>query len=463
MYWTEKGFKVEKRRKRLVVIGLDSAEPSLVFSEQFSSIVPGMRELMKRGTYGKMESILPPITVPAWMCLATGKSPGELGIYGFRNRRDYSYERLEFPLFTQISAEPLWETLSRYGKKSFIQGVPLTYPPRPLKGLLISCLLTPENATSFTYPAHLQYEIHKKFGTYLFDVKGFRTENREELIQKIEQMTRQHFAVLKHYLQQEDWDFVFFVEIGLDRVHHAFWRFFDPEHPLHTFPNAYYQVIPDYYRLLDEFIGEIVGNLDSDTGVVIVSDHGAQRMEGALCINEWLQQKGYLTIKDRPVSGGTSLTSDMVNWEKTLAWAEGGYYARIFLNIRGREPMGIVPPEKAQEIRDELSAQLEHMVKPDGTPMGNKVYRPEEIYPEVRGIPPDLILLPGNLTWRAAGTVGWNTLWLAQNDTGPDDANHSLYGIYIESIPWKSGEGNIGNISILNLRKRWLEHLGVEE
>ncbi|MFN4182736.1 MAG: hypothetical protein ACK4G3_06005, partial [bacterium] len=103
------------------------------------------------------------------------------------------------------------------------------------------------------------------------------------------------------------------------------------------------------------------------------------------------------------------------------------------------------------------------MEKPDGTPMGNKVYRPEDIYPEVRGIPPDLILLPGNLSWRAAGTVGWNTLWLAQNDTGPDDANHSLYGIYIEYIPWKPAEGNIGSISLLHLRKRWLEHLGVEE
>ncbi len=442
------------------MLGLDSADPELVYSEQFLNFLPTIRELMKRGSYGRLKSILPPITVPAWMCMATGKSPGELGVYGFRNRKDYSYDRLEFPTFTCIEAEPVWEILSKYGKRCFIQGVPLTYPPRPLNGVLISCLLTPGNDVSFTFPGHLKYQIQKRFGEYLFDVKEYRTEQRQALIQKIRLMAEQHFQVLEEFLQQ-DWDMVFSVEIGLDRVHHAFWRFFDPAHPLYTSPNPFQEVIPEFYRFLDEKISHILACLDSSTGVVIVSDHGAQRMEGAFCINEWLLHRGYLTFNQAPEKPGTSLTGQMINWKKTAAWAEGGYYARIFLNIRGREPEGLVPPEEREALRSKLAAELEAVTTKEGTLLGNKVYRPEEIYPEVKGIAPDLILLPGNLSWRAAGTIGWNTFWLPHNDTGPDDANHSFYGIYIEHIPWKQAEGDIQQISILNVCKRWLNILEV--
>ena len=80
-------------KKRVLVIGWDCAAPELVF-DAFKDDMPNTHRLMAQGTYGELESTIPPITVPAWMCMMTSRDPGELGIYGFRNRKDYSYDAL---------------------------------------------------------------------------------------------------------------------------------------------------------------------------------------------------------------------------------------------------------------------------------------------------------------------------------------------------------------------------------
>ena len=81
--------------KRVLVIGLDCAEPSLVF-ERWADHLPNLTNLRSNGIWGKLESTIPPITIPAWASMMTGKLPGSLGFYGFRNRKDYSYEGLSF-------------------------------------------------------------------------------------------------------------------------------------------------------------------------------------------------------------------------------------------------------------------------------------------------------------------------------------------------------------------------------
>ena len=77
---------VKNMRKRVLIIGWDCAAPELVF-DAFKADMPNTRRLMEEGIYGELESTIPPITVPAWMCMMTSRDPGELGIYGFRNRQ----------------------------------------------------------------------------------------------------------------------------------------------------------------------------------------------------------------------------------------------------------------------------------------------------------------------------------------------------------------------------------------
>jgi predicted AlkP superfamily phosphohydrolase/phosphomutase len=157
-------------------------------------------------------------------------------------------------------------------------------------------------------------------------------------------------------------------------------------------------------------------------------------MEGAICVNEWLVEQGYLVLREPP-TGLTPLRNASVDWGRTRAWGEGGYYCRLCLNVHGREPEGVVEPEEYDAVRDELVAALERLPGPDGQPIGTRAFRPEELWRERRGIPPDLIVYFGDLGWRSNGSLGHGRHWTFDNDTGPDDANHDRDGICIIAGP----------------------------
>src|SRR5688572_27630005 len=130
-------------RRRVLVVGLDSAAPSLVFDELRDSL-PNLAGLMAGGVYGPLRSCVPAITVPSWMTGYTGKDPGELGIYGFRNRKDHSYTGLEIAHAGKIAEPTVWDVLARYGKQSITVGIPPAYPPKPIQGCSVGCFLTPD-------------------------------------------------------------------------------------------------------------------------------------------------------------------------------------------------------------------------------------------------------------------------------------------------------------------------------
>src|SRR6266516_4202531 len=131
---------------RLVIIGLDCAEHSLVF-ERWHDDLPNLARLMQQGSYGTLESCIPAITVPAWSCMMSGRDPGELGIYGFRNRKDYSYDGLTIASSRSVTVDRVWDVLGRAGKRVIVLGVPQTYPPFAVNGDLVSCFLTPDPRT----------------------------------------------------------------------------------------------------------------------------------------------------------------------------------------------------------------------------------------------------------------------------------------------------------------------------
>jgi predicted AlkP superfamily phosphohydrolase/phosphomutase len=204
--------------------------------------------------------------------------------------------------------------------------------------------------------------------------------------------------------------------------------------------NRYENAIHDYYRYVDGEIGRLLERLDDDTVVLVVSDHGAKPMVGGICINEWLIQNGYLVLKERP-EGMVPLEKVEVDWGKTRAWAAGGYYARISLNVRGREPEGIIPPEDYEKVRDELAEAIAAITDENGVNIGSVALKPQEVYRTVRNIPPDLIVYLGDLSWRAVGSVGLDRIYTYENDTGPDDANHAQEGLFILYDPKASAGG----------------------
>lgn len=433
------------KEPKVFVIGLDCAPPELIF-EQWRDELPNLKRLMDGGAYARFRSCTPAITVPAWSSMTSSKDPGVLGFYGFRNRKDHSYSNLFIATGLAVKEKRVWEILGEAGKQCIVVGVPQTYPVKPINGQLISSFLTPSTTSpsvQWTHPIGLRAEIEALLApdVYDVDVPQFRTDDKTFLLKQINDMTAKRFRVMRYLMDNKPWDFFMFVEMGVDRIHHGLWAHHDPTHPKHDPASPFRHSIRDYYRYLDGEIGTLLERIPEGTHVIVVSDHGVKKMDGGICINEWLRREGYLALKQEPPAGTlTSLEKLEVDWDKTTVWGDGGYYARIFLNVQGREPQGIIPADEYDSFRDKVIADIKAIPAPDGKPLGTVVFKPEEIYHEVRGVAPDLIVYLGNLDWRSVGSLGHGGIYTFENDTGPDDANHAEVGIYIYTPP----EANLG-------------------
>jgi predicted AlkP superfamily phosphohydrolase/phosphomutase len=435
--------------RRALVIGLDCAAPQLVFDRWLDDL-PNLKALTERGSWGVLRSCDPPITVPAWSVMTSSRNPGALGFYGFRNRKDHSYDAMAFADSRAVQVPRVWDLLTASGRPSIVLGVPQTYPVSQVNGVMVSCFLTPDTNRQYTYPASVKQEIEGLVGEYLVDVPNFRTDDKARVLRDLETMTERRFRVAEHLAETRPWDLFFMVEMGTDRVHHAFWRYADPEHRLYEPGNEFETAMADYYRGVDEKLGRLLRFADEDTAVLVVSDHGAKRIDGGICVNEWLRQEGYLALKEEPTEPAR-LMPEMIDWERTTAWGEGGYYCRLFLNVAGREPQGTVAADDYERVRGELKEKLEALGDEQGRAIGTVAHRPEELYVERNGVVPDLMVYFGDLYWRSVGQVGTGTVHVFENDTGPDDANHAHEGLYILVAsgvePGRSGERSILDVA----------------
>jgi predicted AlkP superfamily phosphohydrolase/phosphomutase len=446
--------------RKVLIVGLDSAPPRLVF-DVFRDEMPTLSGLIARGAHGRLASTNPPITVPAWTAMMASKDPGQLGCYGFRNRKDHSYDGYAFANATHVKEPRLWDLLGQAGKRSVVLGVPQTYPPRPIVGDMVTCFLTPSTKAAYTYPDTLKAEVEAAADGYVLDVDDFRTADKQALLGRVYTKTRKHWAVARHLAATHPWDFFMLVEMGLDRLHHGFWSFMDPEHHKYEAGNPFETAIRDYYRHLDGELKSLLDLVPRDTVVLVVSDHGSKRMAGGICFNEWLMREGYLTLVNPPTTP-TPIGKATIDWSRTKAWGDGGYYGRCFMNVKGREPEGTIDPRDYEKVRDDLIAGIAAITDEQGRNIGSQAFRPEDVYREVRGVAPDLIVYFGDLAWRSVGAVGMGGIHTFENDTGPDEANHDWYGIFVLSALDGASplHGDLGDLSIYDVAPTVLRLFG---
>jgi predicted AlkP superfamily phosphohydrolase/phosphomutase len=448
-------------QKKVLVIGLDCAAPELVF-DMWLDDLPNIKRLVREGVWGPLKSTVPPITVPAWQCMVTSKNPGRLGIFGFRNRSEYSYDNFWIANSEAIKEPAVWDVISREGRKVGLVGIPQTYPPKPVNGFLISDWLAPDTDADYTFPDYMKDEVKRIVGNYILDVEKFRTENKDELLQEIYEMTEKRFDLVKGLMQQEPWSFFMFVEIGLDRIHHGFWKFFDKTHRKYQPGNKYETAIHDYHKYLDKRIGDLLSVIDDQTTVLVVSDHGAKKMDGAININDWLIREGYMKLRSKP-EGIVKLEKAGVDWANTTAWGLGGYYGRLFLNVKGREQQGVIDPKNYEKVRDEIIRKLEAITDEKGNNIGTRCYKPQEVYtgPNIDQAP-DLIVYFGNLYWRSTGDIGHSSIHSFETEVGPDDAVHAEYGIFILWDPKAKRGKRLDNLEIYDVAPTVLDVMGID-
>jgi predicted AlkP superfamily phosphohydrolase/phosphomutase len=449
---------------KICILGLEGAAPEVVFGDER---LVNIRRLMDMGVYGRLESVIPPISVPAWMCMCTSQDPGSLGVYGLRDRVDHSSEKLAYekPVLADsasIKTLAMWDQVARAGKRSIIVGVPPNYPPRKINGISVGCFLTPDTTKNdFTHPASFKAKINELVGEYTVDVKNFRTDRKDWLKDEIFHMSEKQWKVVHWLLKEQEWDYFHFVDIGLDRMQQGFWKYFDKKHVQYEPGNPYEKAIPEYYLWLDEQIGKALELLDQDTLVLVVSDHGSQRLDGEIAINEWLIREGLLVLHEYPAAI-TTFDKLNVNWSQTRVWSEGGYYAHVFFNVQGREPQGVIPAGEYESFQNEMKARLEALVDDKGQPMNSLVFKPKQLYKNVRNVAPDLIVHFGGLYWRSISSVGHNAIHVHENGTGPDGCNPAQYGMFILAGPNCPLSGEFEGARLLDIAPTLLDLAGYE-
>lgn len=443
---------------KILVIGLDSASPDILFADER---LENIRRMMEFGCYGRLESVTPPGAVPGWLTLVTSRDPGSLGVYGANNRLSHSYDGLKALDPRSIQEITIWDHLASVGKRSILIGVPPIYPLRKINGIAIGDAFTiPPEQAEFVYPVEIKDEVISLVGEYPVDVENSSSTDKELLRQQIFNMSRKQFQLVRHYLETQDWDYFHFVDTGLNLIQRRFWQDFDPQHRRYASDNSYKDAIPDYYQFLDEQIGQILELLSDDTVVLIVSTSGVHRLDGGFCVNEWLVKTGLLALNKYPEKITPFHRLD-VNWEKTKVWSEGDGIAQIFLNVSGREPKGIIDPQDCLSLRDELKADLDAALEDLDEPIDELVIKPEEIYQKISRVTPDLFIRFGN-AWQSISDVGYQDVQVWDESSVPDGCCDNPFGAFILAGFNNPLSGEIQDAHLLNIAPTILELAGYE-
>jgi predicted AlkP superfamily phosphohydrolase/phosphomutase len=290
--------------RKVFVLGLDGATLDVMLPMVEKGELPAFKEIIANGGYGRLRSVTPPLSPPAWVSFATGKNPGKNGILGFTRMIPNSY-KLQLVTGKDNRCKTVWELSSLAGKKVIVVNVPMTYPPKPVNGLLISGLDTPDIKSDFTYPAEVKNEILSLFPTYKINLHlgGYLQNDRKKIIalRMIHESIESRYRVTEYLMEKYPWDLFIVKFNNPDIVQHHFWKYMDRDHPEYdpdsrdTFKQAIFSV----YRKLDEITQSLVKKLDKDTTLLVMSDHGAgARINKLVYINEWLRKNGYLKVTD---------------------------------------------------------------------------------------------------------------------------------------------------------------------
>lgn len=397
---------------RVLVIGLDGATFDLIEPWAEAGHLPNLARLMAEGAWGRMQSTVPAHSAPAWVSFATGLLPGRHGIYWFLGpTRDRQYFR---PVSADsIRGQTLWQIASDQGLKAGVINIPLTYPPRPLNGYLISGVLSPSAREAF-WPPELYEEVTRECGEYVVEVYG--KLNRRAHFEAIMAALDQRRRVAEYLLEHHPVDLFVVMFRMLDSIQHKFWADMDPNHPLHgqAGSEALPDAILDCYRLLDSAVGRLWEKAGPDATVVVISDHGFRGEYRTVALNKWLLERGLAAWQRKPgtalgravgvakrlgvsqvlgsvartVAGARyrrllpermNLIYRSIDWSSTQVVFGPGFGFNI--NLQGRDPQGIVPPSEYEALRNRLIQEITALRDPDtGLPVVTQLYRREEVY-----------------------------------------------------------------------------------
>jgi predicted AlkP superfamily phosphohydrolase/phosphomutase len=505
---------VENESRKAIILGLDGATFDVLMPRVERGQMPNLAALLKEGVWGGLQSTTPPFSAQAWVSLATGKNQARHGIVDFwepspdRSRRSFVTARL-------IRGETLWQTAGRHGRRVGVVNVPVTYPPQVVNGYLVSGFLTPRGGTDFTYPPALREQILALVPDYDPDPFDPLGASKRQILE-LESWMQKHEQIARHLIEHEPVDLFFGVVQALDHLQHLFWHVVcagandiagqPGDHPYAAF-------VDRCFDMADEIIGHRRQMLDGRTNLFLVSDHGFGPAHKWFHVNRFLLERGLLVLGETPGAGiGSALRSTAseavtrlgltpqklrdlirhldvlglrrrmgrlarvtlgrqldlsltpsIDWSRTQAIAGSPATEGIYVNLKGREPQGIVEPgEPYEALRERLMAELQALRDPEtGEPVVHAVYRREDLYDgPFLDLLPDVVFGFGDGPYLAGDALGAARVL----EPLPRDylqGRHRSTGIFVAAGPDILAGGRIEGARIVDVAPTVLYALGL--
>lgn len=275
---------------KVYIIGIDGLEFDIL--EQYEKYLPNFRKIKQQGFLGRINSVFPVDSVPAWQTIFTGLNPAQHGIV---RGKDYVESVKDFEKLNNFNliGNTFWDKLSSQNKKCLILNPFLAYPSWTINGLMISGPAFVEGLIS-KYPENVPCNPDA-YGGY----KPMRIGKlKDDLLSALDDIKKLWKEFVIHS-QNDSYDLSFVTFTQLDRIQHYTWRYYDIGDPLHEKDSVLSELIKETLVLLDSYIGEIINKVKDGDHIIIISDHGfGQRPYKLININELLRQNGLLKLKD---------------------------------------------------------------------------------------------------------------------------------------------------------------------
>lgn len=445
--------------RRVFIFGLDGTDFEVLEPLFAQGRLPNLARLVARGAQGPLTSTYPPMSPQAWTSLMTGKNPGKHGVPDFTARKPGSYG-VEFVNARFRRATTIWRMMSDAGKRVCVIGVPMTFPPEKLNGIQIAGIDTPGIAGGLAeprgmHPPELHAELMEKLGGYLVapSLKGHPSSSGPDtFVEAAYRSIDRKMGTARYLYGKERWDF-FMITVGeTDAISHRLWHYHDKASPLGVDASREFSgtsPVQRIYERIDGHVGALLDAIGDDTTIFVVSDHGhAGNGNKIVRLNAWLESQDLLRfdrgLRRRATLGALGLAkkiarSDVIplkyrqmafrrtnlgpkvesqlrfsriDWSKTRAYSEETpYYPTVWINVRGRDPEGVVEPGAEYEaVCDSITESLSKWTDPQtGRPMVKKTHRREALYhgPHLDRFP-DLIIewnLDGNYSYLFGTTL----------------------------------------------------------
>lgn len=454
---------------KVLVIGLDGATFDVIDPLIDKGLMPCLKSIKENGAWGRLKSIIPPVTAPAWFAIASGKNPGKTGVFGFqlRTKDDFNFEYLSSRFFKGNS---FWDLLIESGKTIGIVNYPMLFPPYPVRGFMVSGMgSTPEQ--EITYPKNLKEELNLITSGYEIKVNYAEPRYRENddlLLADLNRVLEKNVTSALYLMKNQVWDFFMVVISVTDWILHALFKYLDPSHPLYdSKKNQKYQ--PEFERFwskIDNSVEKLIKEAQGAT-TFIISDHGSGPMKKSFYLNNWLEKEGYLKRKgflnniftshrkkNERVKRGGRLLWKKLNLNKTQAFCLQG---NLYLN-----PTCLPYPHQRLALREEIKEKLQNLKDPEGRSVLVNTYQPEDIYwGEYTQLSPDLLLIVDNFEYLVESRLSKSNKIFLNHPSNPNrTGSHRLEGIILAKGSIISN-GKIENACLYDIAPQILYILGI--